>query len=400
MILGICIDENFAYVNTDADNNVVQYPFAVGRNLVSNHWFVGEEARVENVDNVDIVIDKLFYLLENDGNARIGDVTYEAKDLARIFISNLLLRYENVEHLTIVVRKNNVKVLSKLKAALSQCIEDSSKYKVTTYSEAFISYIKSKGERYYLNPIALFDFTEKALTFYELIRYKADGDKEYWKVEVEEHLALPLDLLSGDTGKKICDNLLFDFAKKCLKEEIYNNIILTGLGFTDSSAYREFMTYVCGLTMVDTDIDFFAKAATMLSKDLLNDNFDKNVVLMTDARTLVNIKLLATVDNVNTKIDLIKPGEEWFEIYNKTFNVIMDEERIVRFECLKIIEGIITDFSVAVPEGTRLRKDKTNLFEVALTFSQQNLLEVRLTDIGFGEFYEPVAGSVPNEVNL
>ena len=400
MILGICIDENFAYVSTDTDSTVIQYPFAVGKNLVSNNWFVGEEARVENVDNVDIVIDKLFYLLENDGNARIGDVTYEAKDLARIFISNLLQKYENIECVTVVVRKNNVKILSKLKVALSQCIEDKYKYKVTTYSEAFVSYIKSKGSAYYSNPIALFDFTEKALTFYELIRYKAKNDIEYWKVEVEEHLALPLDLLSGDPGKKVCDNLLYDFAKKCLKEENYNNIILSGLGFKDSSVYREFMTYVCSLTVVDTDADFFSKAATLLSKDLLDDNFDKNVVLMTDARTLVSIRLLAIVDNANVKIDLVQPGEEWFEIYNKSFNVILDEEKVVRFECLKIIEGVISDFLIAVPENTRLRKDKTNLFEVALTFLQQNLLQVNIKDIGFGEFYEPTVSSNSKDIEL
>ena len=400
MILGISIDENFVYVSSDSDEKITQLPFAIGKNLANKSWFIGDEARVENVDNADIVIDKLFYLLENDGNARIGDVTYEAKDLARIFFNNLMLKYDNVECATVVVRKSNVKILSKLKVALSQNVENKNKYKVTTYSEAFIAYIRSREKEYYSNPIALFDFTAKALTYYELIRYKGIDDVEYWKVDTVEHLALPLDLLSGETGKKVCDNLLYDFAKKCLKEEVYNNIILAGVGFEDTSSYREFMTYVCGLTDVNTDTSFFSKSALILSRDILNNNVDKSIIYMTDARTTVSIKLNAIVNQTKTKIELVTPGEEWFNIYKKEFQIIIEDESEVRFECLKVIEGVISEFVISVPDSEKLRKDKSNLFSVSLTFLQQNLLQVSLTDVGFGEFYEPVFKRISQDFNL
>lgn len=400
MIIGISLDENFAYVSNSEDKNVLSFPFAVGRNLNTNTWFIGEEAKNENIDNVDIVIDKLFYIMGNDGTARIGETSYDANELTRVFFSNLLSKFADIEYVTVVIRQSNVKYLEKLKYALNEIFKDEKKFKITTYSEAFISYIKSKEPAYYSNLVSLFDFTEKALTYYELVRYIDDNNIEYWKVNTEEHLALPLDLLSGDAGKKVCDKILFDFAKKCIKEEVYNHIILTGLGFEDASYYREFMTYVCSVANVETDINFFAKSASLLAKDIVGENFPNNVLLITDARTTASIRLIATVDQVKTKIELIKPGEEWFNLKDNYFDVILDDEREIRIEILKIIERVVKEVPIAIPEKMVLRKDKTNLFEIGFEFAEQNRVEISLTDKGFGEFYESSGQTVNRSVDI
>lgn len=388
MILGISLDENFVYVNAYGDKNVSSYPFAIGRNLATNSWFIGDDTKNENTDNSDIIVDKLYYLIGNNGEARIGENLYKAEELLKIFFSNLLIKYGNIEYVTVVIRNGNVTYLEKIKNALFAFFKDSNNYKVTTYSEAFVSFIKSNDPKFYANHVSLFDFTEKALTYYELTRYIDDNNIEYWKVDTKEHLALPLDLLSGDAGKKVCDNLLYDFSKRCIKDEQYSNIVLSGLGFEDSSYYREFMTYVCSVANVKTDVDFFAKSAANLSYDFLNNNFREDVVLITDARTTAAIRMNAYYNQSLSKIELIKPGEEWFDIKNNVFNIIIDDEREIKLEILKIIERVSTEISIAIPENVVLRKDRTNLFEINFTFSQQNILQVNLTDKGFGEFFE------------
>ena len=178
MVLGISLDENFAYVCQDGDKNVLSLPFAIGRNLNTNSWFIGDEAKNENVDNGDIVIDKLFYIMGNDGSARIGEISYGASELVKLFFSHLLSKYENIEYVTVVIRNGNVKYLNKLRDALMAYFKDDSKFKVSTFSEAFVAYIKSKNEEYYSNLVSLFDFTEKALTYYELVRYIDDNNVE------------------------------------------------------------------------------------------------------------------------------------------------------------------------------------------------------------------------------
>ena len=400
MVLGISLDENFAYVCANGDKNVLSLPFAVGRNLNTNTWFIGDEAKNENVDNGDIVIDKLFYIIRNDVSARIGEISYDAKELIKIFFSSLLSKYENIDYVTVVVRSGNVKYLEKIKYALMAYFKDGSKFKVSTFSEAFVAYIKSKDESYYNNIVSLFDFTEKALTYYELVRYVDDNNLEYWKVNTEEHLALPLDLLSGDAGKKVCDNLLYDFAKRSISEEKYGNIILSGLGFSDTSAYRDFMTYICSIANVETDVEFFAKSAYILSNDFLNDHFDKNIMIITDARTMASVKLLATVNQISTKVELIKPGIEWFDIKENTFDIIVDGDNELRFEILKVIERVVTEEKVSIPESMIKRTDKTNLLQICFMFSEQRIMQLSLIDKGFGEFYESSIETTGKEIKI
>lgn len=399
MILGISIDENFAYV-TENGEKTFSLPFSIGRNLTTKTWFIGEETRNENVDNVDIVVDKLYYLMENDGVARIGEEEYSARDLVKFFFNNLLARYIDIEYVTVVVRKNNVKILSKIKYSFDQYFKNKEIYKVTTYSEAFISYLRNKGETYYGNTVSLFDFTEKAITYYELSRYRTKDGREYWQVTTSEYLALPLDLLSGDAGKRVCDNLLLEFAKKCIKEEIYSNIILSGLGFADTSSYREFMTFVCKVANVETDVNFFSKSAIYLSKDILEDKIDKNITIITDARTTASIRLYATINQKEEKFTLVEPGEEWFYIYEKTFSVIPDGSKELKFEIIKVIEGVIKDIPVVIPENMNIRLDKTNFVEVTINFLQQNLIDIGLKDKGFGEFYESTESSNKTQVEI
>ena len=94
MVLGISLDENFAYVCVDGDKNILSLPFAIGRNLNSNSWFIGEEAINENVENGDLIIDKLYYMIGNDVKARIGETSYDAKELTKLFFAELLSKYE------------------------------------------------------------------------------------------------------------------------------------------------------------------------------------------------------------------------------------------------------------------------------------------------------------------
>lgn len=388
MIYGICLDENFIHVNIEGQKEVLTIPFSIGRNLVTKTWFIGNNDMNEEIANPDIVIDKLYYIMENGGTARIGEEEYNARDLVKYFFSTLFVKLGDVDFVTVVVRDANIKILSKIKKVLSMVLNDDSKYKVTTYSEAFAAFIKTKDEEFYEHNVGLFDFTEKALTYYEFEKFSLENGKPLWKINKREYLSLPLDLLSGDTGKRVCDNLLVQFSKKCIKREMYSHIILSGVGFSDTSSYREFMNFVCSVSNVDTEVEFFAMAASVVSRDIVDKIDDKDVVLITDARTTAYIQLYATVNQKEAKIDLIEPGEEWFGIYNYTFDVILDGSHEIKFRVMKIMEDDEKDVIVAIPDSFPARYNKTSIVELSITFSQQELFEINATEKGFGDFFE------------
>ena len=47
-----------------------------------------------------------------------------------------------------------------------------------------------------------------------------------------------------------------------------------------------------------------------------------------------------------------------------------------------------------------LRDDKTNLFELGFEFIEQNIVNISLTDKGFGEFYESNRRMTPRQVYI
>ena len=100
------------------------------------------------------------------------------------------------------------------------------------------------------------------------------------------------------------------------------------------------------------------------------------------------------------KIELIKPGVEWFSIKDNIFDVIVDGEKELRFEVLKVIERVVNEISVAIPEKMILRDDKTNLFQISFLFSEQSLLQINIADKGFGEFYESSLATTSRVVEI
>ena len=65
-----------------------------------------------------------------------------------------------------------------------------------------------------------------------------------------------------------------------------------------------------------------------------------------------------------------------------------------------VIEGVIKDFAISFQDAGDLRIDKSNEFKVSLTFEQQNILHISITDNGFGEFYEPIYKAITRTVTL
>ena len=112
------------------------------------------------------------------------------------------------------------------------------------------------------------------------------------------------------------------------------------------------------------------------------------------------MKLLATVNQVNTKVELIKPGVEWFDIKDNTFDIIVDGDTELRFEILKVIERVVTEEKFSIPEAMVRRQDKTNLLQICFMFTEQRIMQLSLIDKGFGEFYESSIEKRDKEIRI
>ena len=60
----------------------------------------------------------------------------------------------------------------------------------------------------------------------------------------------------------------------------------------------------------------------------------------------------------------------------------------------------MTEEKLSIPNNMTLRNDKTNLLQIRFSFSEQRIMQLSLTDKGFGEFYESTIATTGKEIKI
>ena len=95
----------------------------------------------------------------------------------------------------------------------------------------------------------------------------------------------------------------------------------------------------------------------------------------------------------------------WMDKIDKKRDLLLEtddtlDKKEIKIEILKVIERVIKEVPIAIPDNMDLRDDKTNLFELGFEFIEQNIVNISLTDKGFGEFYESNRRMTPRQVYI
>ena len=60
----------------------------------------------------------------------------------------------------------------------------------------------------------------------------------------------------------------------------------------------------------------------------------------------------------------------------------------------------MTEEKLSIPSNMILRDDKTNLLQISFSFSEQRIMQLTLSDKGFGEFYESRIATTGKEIKI
>ena len=404
MELGLCINEEHVFVSVVGEDKVIDYPFSIAKNESSFDWYIGEDVYLKGQENGVIIIDKLLKMVEDNRTATIINTKYTAKDLLTYYFKNLFLKYGYVDYVTVVVNNPKIVIMEALDKVLLTILENKDSYKVTTYSEAFSQYLTTFSEDIYNDRVGLIEFSNNFVSYFELERYATNDEKEFWKVNASTYYEIPIDLLYGEKGIEVCDKLLTEFAVKNIKDKndtmkTYSKFFLAGLGFLDNSKYRDFMNYICDVCDVVDDVYFFAKAASAISKKIVNKQTDDDKIFINDARTKVLVSLNATINQENVMIDMVEPGDEWFYV-DCSFNVILDESKEILFTIYDVETGETREEPFRIDDGFHLRDNKTNMLNCSIKFLSQNAMTINVEEMGFGDFYEATNAHRPKTIYL
>lgn len=401
MVLGINLTDEQAVVKASSNEQVKTYPLILNK-LQDNSFEIGQRAYEQSLNNNGILIDKLLYKSIKSKEVIIENTSYQTYYLLEIFFKNMFLEYGNVEFVSISVDDNNPILFRDLDMALYHALDDRSKFIITTNSDCFIKYSSQLVVNKEFNKqqsIGLIDFIDKSLVYYE-INFKAfEGyKKEFIEVKYTKNSPIPLDLLHENNGIRIIDGILVEFAKKMAQNKDYAYFLISGYGFSNQDAYRDFINYICSLGCpVLKEENLFALGSEIIALDNFNGVIDSNNYYMTDSRTSFSITLSDGSTKYQRKI--CDFGLPWFST-KINFQIIVYDTNELIFT-IDRYNGNNFDKSILLNDDFVIRDNKTTKLEVSIDFLQFNSFDINVKDVGFGEFYEPIeTASTTRNVDL
>lgn len=398
MILGISIIEDKIYVSNDKQSNIDCIPFIILRNTENNSWQIGAKAIEESANNKGILIDKLLYMFDNNSYITISNNPYQSKTLIEYFFRELLIQYENPEYVYISLYRNDAKTIS-LFSDIFEKILGEGKTHIASLSESYIQYAIANSEISPGDRIGLIDFSNKMLCFYELNVRNTKNGRLIYMVDKILNPSVTMDLISGETGAIVADNILSEFAKRVTKDKEYAYIYLTGEGLQLYTLYKDFINFLCTICPhVVQDTNLFALGTLKLAEKYFN-NIEDNNFYITDMRVTKTIKIKVTDRGEEYYKNIFMLGDEWFYTI-KNINLILDNTNEISFLIEDNIKSKKEEKKYAISEEFIDRQDKTNMISLRMYFSEQNIYEISIKDQGFGEFYEKRGLNISYQENI
>ncbi len=358
-----------------------------------NQWLIGKEAQrfcEENPQN-GILVDDLFHLAVVGERLQIEGEEYEPEKLLTLFVKRSLgllagvAPLEKVAALMFtcdVLDQRIVEVLNIVAAGLEL---KRTQIFYQNYTESFYSYM-------IYQPKELWNF--RALLF----DYRADRLK-YMCMECNKKTTpivvyIDREELDFDGG----DEQMLEISKVLLGGERVSSVYLIGEKFA-GGWMKNSLKYLCEGRRVFQGNNLYSKGACFtLMERLQGSVVGGEYVFLGNDKLKANVGMRVLRRGQAAYYALLDAGNNWYEIEYSCELYLQDEDEL-EFEINPLIGKDLKILKLSL-EGLGLKKGDTTRIRMSLSLVQENVVCVRVEDLGFGEFREPTDGVWEEKLEL
>ncbi len=399
--IDLCDDHTSIF---SSDGELKTASTVICRDKDKEKWYIGEEAYRMALSGRGVITDKLISLLKKDGRSTIGGKAYSAKELCSAFLEKLLREivgegsFESIDKLAISLHSPERELMDGVREAVSGLGIKRDRLEVMSHSESFIYYMLEKDKDLYNNIAAAFDLSEESFSYYEFRILRGLKKKTVICEGTDLEEAFHIDVLETASGQKLADHIIAECAKKLMSKKIFSSVFLTGKGFEDTEWATEFKGFVCKRRRVIYEEGIFARGACIAAEKIF-EGTDRDVLMICDTRLAFEFLMDIEVEGRKNKLILAAAGTPWYDhtahvefIPEKQDHVEIDIEPIDRFGKSVKRELSFKDFPKRPDRCTRIAMD--------LSFKSARSFELKLTDLGFGEFFPASGREVAAEMDF
>lgn len=352
-------------------------------------WIAGEEAiRLRNRD-AGVYVDDILKKVEEGTQVDIFGTAYSGNTLLERFIRKVFgtvrQRYLNdeIKAVYVTVRKKTDVLEKAVKNAFVAAGVEESRIKVLSYMESFMHYAVSQKKELWSTDVALFDFDEEGLKYYQLstnrkgLPLTVTANSKDLSDEISYHM------LGGASEsrlitpfKNVCDKLLY--------RQIVSTLYFTGAGF-DGSWADDVIKSLCLGRRVFKGQNLYSKGAAYAGMLAEKENSDE-LLFLTENQIRYSVSIRMFKDNHIGEFRLVDAGSRWDKVKARTVGILDNTDEVfftifhaVRKETKHVVMNL---------KNITQRENKTTRVLVDVRFLDRDTAVLTIKDLGFGEFFE------------
>lgn len=368
----------------------------------SGKWLYGKDALNSAKEEGAFLVSGLMELARRGKTVTIEEEEFDPVALLALFIkrSLSLLSFittpENIGAVMFTVDKLDDRMVEVLAKATANLNLKTTRIYFQSHTESFYYFILHQPEELWSYQVLACEHDGKRLKTYRMERNKKTTPIV---VLIEEQtydtLKLP-DEADEDEIKtslyKLADEKFLDILNKQCDERIVSCAYLLGDGFRNDWA-KESLRFLCRNRRAFQGNNLFSKGACFGALERIEPSeTGKEHIFLGADKLKSNVGMTVLKRGKESYYALLDAGENWYEVHKECEFLLSGEENTISF-IITPLTGKRAEIQEIILEGAQVREGAFGRYEMKISMSSAECVELTITDLGFGELF-PAAGKV------
>lgn len=367
----------------------------------TRQWLFGEDAYIGARNGSGILVNDLLSKLKNDEETEIAGVKYSAQAIMEKFLRKTLTLVRDyfptqpITKLVLTIRNSEHDFAEKLYNTLALLGIEKDRASIINHEDAYLYYALYQDRSLWMNDVGLFDYGPDGLNYYQ-IRINRWSRPMIASLEKHDYShSFEPDLLKQKNADAayVFENL----ANSALYRQIVSTLYFTGNGFEGGWA-DQVMKSLCVGRRVFYGQNLYTKGACYAAKELSGERQLQDVLLLNDDMVTCQLSLRVYRDGKYTEAVLLEAGELWYKA-GRSYEVIPDGTAELEVVQRNLMTRKVL-YHKFMPDQLQLHTDRTMRLKIDLYCTDKSTGVVRITDLGFGEFYTGTGKTAEFNIDL
>ena len=382
---------------------VYDIPTLLARREDVNQWFFGREAEKQIAEKAAIPVEPLIDMALSGTPVTVGETEFDPVSLLALFVKRSLtllsmeLDASRIRAIMFTTARMDARMVEVLRGVVKALQLPMKHVYFQSYAESFYHYMLAQEKEYRQHMVLACDYHFEAMRTYALqfnfhtTPVVATVDEQLYTEMGFNMEGLPTDGPNREKALSMLDTQFLQIAESLTRGKVFSTVYLLGNGFKDGWMKRS-LEYLCRTRKVFQGSNLFSKGAAYAANTRLLKKDDGSAFLLLDGEKLrYNLGIMAHVRGKEQYVGVLDGGTNWYES-SASVDMIVEGGDSFFIQVTPLSGGIARSMAVSL-EGLPEREERTTRISISLEMLAVDLLRVRVTDKGFGE-YAPATDTV------